>query len=160
MTAKLKALSKETFVNLSQFHWSIKPLGSYELVVRGPVPTDGKSRRQTKCYGCVLNVRCSRITKTNSTPIIQVHSNKGWLHLDPMKYDHSSTSDITIGGIMSKPITAKHTINARMGKILYIGFDDWTYIYTSIYLYVYIHICIYVYIYIYVYMCVCHSSIS
>lgn len=116
MPAKTKDLAKEKFTNLFSFSWSIKILGSYELVVRGPIPTDATTRRQSKSYGSVLDVKCVKASKQNAIPIIRINSIKGWLHVDPFKYDAGNNSDLALGAIMFKHITSKNTINARMGK--------------------------------------------
>ena len=116
-SSELKSLGKQKFTNLTQYHWYIKPLGSYELCVRGPATTD-KSRRQIKSYGDVRNVRVTKITKSNPTPIIQVLVSKGWLHLDPIKYENCSSSDISIGLLMSKTLTKTNNINRKMSNIL------------------------------------------
>ena len=118
MATKLKTLSKETFTNLTQNNWYIKPLGSYELCVQGPKPVDNNTRRKTKTYGDVLNVRCTKVGKNNQIPIIQILTGKGWLHLDPLKYEKGLCSDITIGQMMSKPLSKSHPVNSKMGKIV------------------------------------------
>ena len=114
-SSKLKSLVKETFTNLTQHQWYIRPLGSYELFVKAP--SIDKSRRQVKPYGHVINVRINKVSKSNPTPIILLETDNGWLHFDPHKYDSCSASDLTIGQMMAKPLSKANPINRKMSNI-------------------------------------------
>ena len=68
-------------------------------------------------YGYITQIVCTNVSVKCTVPVIKCKTSKGWIHVDPYKYDLETNSDLSIAKIMSTPITKDYTINKKMGKL-------------------------------------------